>query len=92
MNKKGKSVCENKKTTGLFDRKGKEIQEGNRIKYMPDIYSDNSKIYIYKVCYGIGTFDGGAYQYVGFYLKDEDGNTDGNSQILFETDFIEIVQ
>jgi hypothetical protein len=82
----------NRRMTGLFDRKNREIGEGDEIKYIYEYDSQGKdEICKYKVCYGKGTFDSGAYEYIGFYLKDEEGNTDGHAPILFCKDDIEIV-
>lgn len=82
-----------RKMSGLFDRNGKEIGEGDRLGKVYDYDKDNNEVMrFYRVCYGNGTFDSGAYMFVGFYLEDEKtGETDGLSTIMFHKDDIEVI-
>ncbi|MFA6661794.1 MAG: acetyltransferase [Bacilli bacterium] len=70
--------------SGYYDKNDKEITEGDTL------YKDGWCQGFYKVKYGIGTYDSGVYTYVGFYLEDESGKTNGLGWIMLEKDEIEI--
>lgn len=76
---------ENRRMTGRFDKNGIEIGEGDTI-----VRTTIGIATKYIVKYGIGTYDSGMYEYIGFYAEDESGDSDGTGQFLLDPD-IEII-
>lgn len=79
-------------STGLFDKDGNEIFEGDTI-IVDDCCEESEK---FLVRYGLGTYDSGHYKYIGFFLEklnmiyahNKYGWTDGNANLMFETNRI----
>ena len=74
--------------TGKLDKNGDVIKLGDKISLENHDWRG-----IYTVNYGIGTYDSGIYEYLGWYLTNEDGDSDGFGWILtFDSSNLEIVQ
>jgi len=87
----------------MYDKNDREIFEGSRIVYTPKTQrAYPNKIELYIVKFGEGSYDGGFYKFIGFYLElcNKDGsecddrnneNDDGTANILFRKNEIEVI-
>lgn len=72
--------------TGLTDKNGRKIFEGDIIQFGEDEEYD-WEFNIGVVKFGEGTFDSGIYVYTGFFYEDKNGNIDHNALYNWEEDW-----
>ena len=80
-----------KRMSGFYDKNDIEIGEGDVVVFTDNTFDDLEPRTL-TVKYGIGTYDSGVYKYVGFYVEDAEGYSDGDGYILTEKDNIEIIK
>ena len=84
--------------TGILDKNNIMIKTGDKIKCTKYTW-EGEDIPIYKIGYGIGSYDSGFYTYIGFHctrLYEEDSihdETDGNGWVLTcKSDNLEVIK
>lgn len=75
------TICQ---CTGLTDKNGNKIWENDIVESARYDWDDDPPDVAGVVRFGTGTFDGGAYEYNGWVVKEKDGNTDSTPLIEYE--------